>query len=67
MVCEGVNVLEEEESRKRVEELLNTGYDVLIREFEKDGGWVISKRWAGGAVRGTLYTQCFDQAQPRAV
>ena len=63
----GVNkILGEEESRRRVDELINTGYDVLIREYERDGEWVISKRWTGeNTRRGALFTQCFDQDHPR--
>ena len=46
-------------------ELLNTGHDVLIREYEKDGEWYVYSQLAmGGGRKGVLYSQCFDQEEP---
>ena len=50
---EDVKTLAEEESNRRVEQLLNTGYDVLIIVAETES--IISKRMTADGRRGTLY------------
>ena len=55
----------EEESRRCIDKLLNTGHDVLIREYERDGPHVVYSRRTENKERGSLYTQCFDQDQPQ--
>ena len=60
--------LEEKESLNRIQELLNTGYDVLIREYERGGdNHVMKKPTARRGDKGTLMTQCHDQDEPVAI
>ena len=56
---EDVKTLAKEESNRRVEQLLNTGYDVLIIESETES--IISKRTTADGRRGTLYIRCCEQ------
>ena len=62
-----VKMLFGEESSDRIKELLNTGRDVLIREYEKDGVWYIYSRpatYGHCRERSDLYVQCYDQEMP---
>ena len=61
-----VKTLFGEESTGKIKELLNTGRDVLIREYEKDGVCYICSRPATiwrCRERGYLYVQCYDQEE----
>ncbi len=62
---EDVKTLAEEESRRRIDKLLNTGHDVLNCEYERDGPHVVYSRRTENKERGSLDTQCFDQDQPQ--
>ena len=55
--------LAHEESNRRVEQLLNTGYDVLIIVSES----IISKRTTADGRRGTLYIRSCEQGQAQGV
>ena len=62
-----VKMLFGEESSGRIKELFNTGRDMLIREYEKDGVWYIYSRpatYGRCRERGDLYMQCYDQEEP---
>ena len=56
-----------EESSGRIIKLLNTGRDVLIREYEKDGVWYMYSRpttYVCSREICDLYKQCYDQEEP---
>ena len=56
-----------EEGSGIIKELLNTGRDELIREYEKDGVWYIYSRpvtYGRCRERDDLYVQCYDQEEP---
>ena len=53
-----------EESSGRIKELLNTGHDVLIRVYEKDGVWYIYARpatYGRCRERDDLYVQFYTK------
>ena len=62
---EDVKTLAHEESNRRVEQLLNTGYDVLIIVSETES--IISKRTTADGRHGTLYIRSCEQGQAQGV